>query len=276
MKQKKKSFFVISFLKYFICLRIETKRKTVLICLFALLSLYILLQLSQVNNLTVAKYFPGNHSIALVIAHPDDEAIFFSPTLLYLSKIKHFQMHVLCVTNGNFYGLGEVRSKELFRSCYEYGLEKEQVYLLNDDMFYDHPSIRWNNISMLAKKLELILEERSIDTVLSFGPYGCSGHPNHRDVHLTVRTLTSYRRFFMTDVCFLRYYGGIFEVIYTYFLSSEYKAFFLSWDVLKTFKAMSSHLSQFRYHWILVRYVLINDWTVYDINARVGNELPAY
>ena len=276
MKHKLHYLFASSYLKHLNCARIETRRRTIFFFLLTLALLYTLVELQQVNRWTINKYFPSNHNVALIIAHPDDEAIFFSPTILQLKNENRIRLHVICVTNGNFYGLGAVRSKELFRSCHEFGLEKEQVYLLNDDMFYDHPSIRWRNTSALAQKLREVLAGFKVDTVLSFGPYGCSGHPNHRDVHLTVRTLTDYRRFFITDVCFIRYYGGIFEVIYAYLTNPAKNAFFLSWDILTTYNAMKSHLSQFRFHWILVRYVLVNDWWVYNKNEEVGIELPTF
>lgn len=37
-------------------------------------------------------------SILLVIAHPDDEVLFFGPTLVRGSKIANF--HILCLTSG--------------------------------------------------------------------------------------------------------------------------------------------------------------------------------
>ena len=43
---------------------------------------------------------PGGQkdSIVLVIAHPDDEAMFFVPSILHLRQ--HFHVHVLCLSNG--------------------------------------------------------------------------------------------------------------------------------------------------------------------------------
>ena len=73
--------------------------------------------------------------VALVIAHPDDECMFFSPTLSRLSARKlaspgsssransrrlrgvRVKWTVLCLSNGNACGLGKVREKELFESC---------------------------------------------------------------------------------------------------------------------------------------------------------------
>ena len=37
-------------------------------------------------------------NVLLVIAHPDDEAMFFVPSMLHLRR--HFNVHVLCLSNG--------------------------------------------------------------------------------------------------------------------------------------------------------------------------------
>ena len=51
----------------------------------------------------------------LVIAHPDDEAMFFRPLLDDLSHTHEFYM--LCLSNGNADGLGKIREKELETSA---------------------------------------------------------------------------------------------------------------------------------------------------------------
>jgi N-acetylglucosaminylphosphatidylinositol deacetylase len=50
-----------------------------------------------------------------VIAHPDDEAMFFVPSILQLGAYN--SIHVLCLSNGNYAGLGAIREKELVKSC---------------------------------------------------------------------------------------------------------------------------------------------------------------
>lgn len=46
-----------------------------------------------------------------VIAHPDDEAMFFVPTILALKRNQTNQskMSLLCLSSGNAVGLGEIR-----------------------------------------------------------------------------------------------------------------------------------------------------------------------
>ena len=48
--------------------------------------------------------------IMLVIAHPDDEVMFFSPLLNLAARNKEsLNISILCLSNGNFEGLGSTR-----------------------------------------------------------------------------------------------------------------------------------------------------------------------
>ena len=50
-------------------------------------------------------------SVAIVIAHPDDEAMFFTPTINTLvdsqttNNKQRYDVHIICLSNGNFKGL---------------------------------------------------------------------------------------------------------------------------------------------------------------------------
>jgi N-acetylglucosaminylphosphatidylinositol deacetylase len=57
-----------------------------------------------------------NRSILYVIAHPDDEAMFFVPSILSLRNTGN-KLHLLCLSTGNFGGQGKVREKELHASA---------------------------------------------------------------------------------------------------------------------------------------------------------------
>lgn len=51
--------------------------------------------------------------VLLVIAHPDDECLFFGPTILKLTKSAHCDFHLLCLSSGNHYKKGAQRKLEL-------------------------------------------------------------------------------------------------------------------------------------------------------------------
>lgn len=45
--------------------------------------------------------FPDCKRVLIVIAHPDDESMFFGPTILSLTKRNDCQVYLLCLSNGN-------------------------------------------------------------------------------------------------------------------------------------------------------------------------------
>uniref|UniRef100_A0A8D2JCW2 N-acetylglucosaminylphosphatidylinositol deacetylase n=1 Tax=Sciurus vulgaris TaxID=55149 RepID=A0A8D2JCW2_SCIVU len=67
----------------------------------------------------------------LVIAHPDDEAMFFAPTVLGLTRLKH-RVSLLCFSAGNYYNQGEIRKKELLQSCDVLGIPPSRVMIIDD------------------------------------------------------------------------------------------------------------------------------------------------
>ena len=62
-----------------------------------------------VNDLK--KELPSIGSVLLIIAHPDDEIMFWTPTIrTFLGN--NITLKILCLSNGNYNGLGELREKE--------------------------------------------------------------------------------------------------------------------------------------------------------------------
>ena len=49
-------------------------------------------------------------SVLLIIAHPDDEIMFWTPTIKTLISF-NISMKILCLSNGNYDGLGELRER---------------------------------------------------------------------------------------------------------------------------------------------------------------------
>nr|XP_051680420.1 N-acetylglucosaminyl-phosphatidylinositol de-N-acetylase isoform X5 [Oryctolagus cuniculus] len=74
----------------------------------------------------------GSRSL-LVIAHPDDEAMFFAPTVLGLGRLRH-RVSLLCFSAGNYYNQGEIRKKELLQSCGVLGIPPSSVMIIDNRM----------------------------------------------------------------------------------------------------------------------------------------------
>lgn len=78
--------------------------------------------------------------LLLLTAHPDDESMFFAPTLLGL---RHFDaveaseatktpdVYSLCLSTGNADGLGGIRTKELEGSLDILGVQRENRWILD-------------------------------------------------------------------------------------------------------------------------------------------------
>jgi N-acetylglucosaminylphosphatidylinositol deacetylase len=66
----------------------------------------------------------------LVIAHPDDEAMFFVPTLRALAASRT-PTHILCLCTGDYDRLGARRRGELFASARRLGIEGAAVHIVD-------------------------------------------------------------------------------------------------------------------------------------------------
>lgn len=131
-----------------------------------------------------------NKRICLLIAHPDDEAMFFSPTLLALTNPDSGNhVKILCLSNGNADGLGRMREKELMASAELLGLRsREDVLVLDSPDFIDGMDTRWD-MEKIADLLRQAFSPQiqkggdaptaSIDVLVTFDRYGVSSHPNH-------------------------------------------------------------------------------------------------
>lgn len=142
----------------------------------------------------------------LVIAHPDDESMFFLPTLQHLVEAKQRTVWILCLTNGNYDGLGKTREQELMQVGKWLGVEK--TIILDNPLLRDHPMQRWDRVVVAAAirtalvhhhrnimMLQLVEQSSSTDFVLyTFDANGVSGHVNHIDTFWGVYQLMIQQR----------------------------------------------------------------------------------
>ncbi|KAF1336678.1 N-acetylglucosaminyl phosphatidylinositol de-n-acetylase, partial [Globisporangium splendens] len=135
----------------------------------------------------------------LVTAHPDDESMFFLPLLHSLTQQQQqqqdkgkWQVHLLCLSRGNFDGLGDMREQEM-RACGAFlGMEPPNIRVLEDPRLQDGMQTEWDPAHIAKIVLEYV-EQHAIhavnlvavanEQVFTFDDYGVSGHANHVAVH---------------------------------------------------------------------------------------------
>nr|XP_022335916.1 N-acetylglucosaminyl-phosphatidylinositol de-N-acetylase-like [Crassostrea virginica] len=204
--------------------------------------------------------------VLIITAHPDDECMFFSPTIQALLNAGHF-VHVLCLSNGNFYGLGKTRSLELFSSCEILGVPLRNVHLFNHSDLQDHPAHPWKTKNV-EKIILPVLYYLQPHLVITFDDYGVSGHSNHISIHDALQGLTNkgilpnnLRGFRLESISICRKYVSILDLPMTV-LTSRYLALSSPLGFLKGWWAMLNHWSQFVWfralYIIFSRYMLMN------------------
>ncbi|KAI9110914.1 hypothetical protein K1719_018034 [Acacia pycnantha] len=123
-------------------------------------------------------------NILIVTAHPDDESMFFTPTINYLTSRGHY-IHILCLSIGDADSKGSVRKRELFQACATLKVPMQQVKGLDHSDLQDGFGKVWNH-KLVANLVKEEIDNYNIDMIITFDNYGVLGHCNHRDVHYGV------------------------------------------------------------------------------------------
>ncbi|KAH8879944.1 N-acetylglucosaminyl-phosphatidylinositol de-N-acetylase [Thozetella sp. PMI_491] len=189
----------------------------------------------------VGSRFPTlkNKRICLLIAHPDDEAMFFAPTMLALTRPETGNhVKILCLSSGDADGLGETRKKELVKSGITLGLRNEDdVFVVESPDFPDSMTTTWDTAkiaSLLGSAFAPHLANAgarasaapsaSIDVLVTFDVDGVSGHPNHKSLYHGAKAFIanlvegkagSVDLYTLSSVSVLRKYTGILDVVAT-------------------------------------------------------------
>ncbi|CDI86673.1 N-acetylglucosaminylphosphatidylinositol deacetylase, putative [Eimeria praecox] len=128
--------------------------------------------------------------VLFVTAHPDDECMFFAPSLsLFASKKERFEVFLLCLSTGDYEGLGAERTAELFAAAGAFGIPKENVCCLDDKNMKDGWTT-WSS-KTVCEAVKRFLKDRPqrIHCIFTFDGRGVSSHPNHISVYEGLRLL---------------------------------------------------------------------------------------
>ena len=115
---------------------------------------------------------PNKQYNLLVVAHPDDESIFFTGLLL---KKQKSPWKIICVTDANADGQG-LKRYEQFRAAMK-------LLKISDFMFWNFPDIYEKRLPVhtLAAKLKALPKPKEVYTHGIIGEYG---HPHHQDISM--------------------------------------------------------------------------------------------
>lgn len=224
--------------------------------------------------------------ILFLIAHPDDEVMFFGPTILRL--VKDNEIFLVCLSNGNAEGIGKVREKELLKSCQILGISEQNIEIIENSNLQDSMSLDWNP-ALISGILSNIVIKRGIEIIITFDEFGISRHPNH--IACYYGTLVFFNSletqkphiYVLPSVFILRKYLSFFDLFFTLafylyhlllgsyfsqlFRVKDKKSYHLSINSLSQFRnvqrAMIGHSSQMKwFRWLYIytsRYMIFNE-----------------
>ncbi len=158
-------------------MRGETMRKTTTVALFLLLA----------SVAAVAQ--KPQHVILAVFAHPDDETT-VSPVLARYAREGN-KVYLAIATKGEKGtnpragipagdALAKVRSDEAACACRQLGIEPPIPFGLNDGELGALATPLGRDIQQVADRVEKLIADLHPDLVLTWGPDGGYGHPDHR------------------------------------------------------------------------------------------------
>ncbi|KAI8885177.1 LmbE-like protein [Backusella circina FSU 941] len=229
----------------------------------------ILLSLSVVSLFSILLY--AYHSIAylqtrhelgrqvlILTAHPDDECMFFGPTITSLLHSKS-RLHLLCLSTGNADGLGDVRKRELRKSG--------QILGISHIKSMDHPDLQdgmknqWD-AKLIAEIVKDYATKHKIDTIITFDDKGVSGHANHIACYKGANQASGIQLYRLVSIPLVRKYIGVLDLLLSMKDNTEMTFISPPLAYLLTHKAMRQHNSQLVwFRWLYVtfsRFMFIN------------------
>ncbi|OLY77996.1 N-acetylglucosaminyl-phosphatidylinositol de-N-acetylase [Smittium mucronatum] len=216
-------------------------------------------------------------NVMFVTAHPDDECMFFAPTILALKKRGNVNIKLTCFSTGNAAGLGKVRRVELVKAAEVLGIPSTDIIIIDDESFPDDMKRAWDPV-LMAKALEPIVLMSKTDTIFTFDTQGVSGHPNHISLYIglkfMVKTGIKFKfqpvaLFALDSVSVLRKYMFFFDALFSfgeYYRNASERAMFVSDfnDYQIACRAMHKHESQMAWfrklYLTFSRYMYINTY----------------
>lgn len=128
------------------------------------------------NTVTENNDIENKKHCILIIAHPDDELMFFYPTLKFLMDT-NLIINIILLSDGGYYKLGNERKKEFLNLLNFLGIKDYKIYEYKDDInsYYDSNDV-CNTISNYISEKNIM---EKLSCIFTFDEKGVSNHPNH-------------------------------------------------------------------------------------------------
>lgn len=228
-----------------------------------LLLLFLLTSLvwSHLLSRSPPSFFSTSSRLLLIIAHPDDETMFFSPLIRNAIR-SGVRVFVLCLSSGDYYGEGDIRRRELFDAVVPLGVDPSDVTVMDMDECRD--GHEWSP-SLLLPLIRRFILSLDVQLVCTFDDMGVSGHCNHTACSLTLKTARSIipmRIEFLRleSPSLFRKYSSFLSLFISFIRDSPQSTVISSpSDIISTWRAMTAHRSQllwFRYLYMLTSSLL--------------------
>ncbi|XP_072302716.1 N-acetylglucosaminyl-phosphatidylinositol de-N-acetylase [Eucyclogobius newberryi] len=206
-----------------------------------------------------------------VTAHPDDECMFFAPTIISLVHL-NATVHLLCLSEGNYYNQGSLRKEEMLNSCAVLGIPGSKVSIIDHKNLPDDPIAQWS-VSLVSSVISQHIKMNSINLVLTFDGQGVSGHANHTAIYKAASHLACTGQLpieccllSLETVGLIRKYLSLLELPLSWLLPSSLCCVTNSKGYRQAKTAMLCHRTQllwFRYLYLVFsRYMFVNTFHI--------------
>mmetsp|Transcript_46486 Transcript_46486/g.119965 ORF Transcript_46486/g.119965 Transcript_46486/m.119965 type:complete len:270 (-) Transcript_46486:17-826(-) len=212
-------------------------------------------------------------TVAFVFAHPDDETMFFSPTILRIKEqYANSRILLICLSNGDYDGKGAIREKELHQAASSLGIDgkRDSVILVKDSRLQDGPHFWDEEVvkSVVDRVIAPFRREGGGMTLFTFDEGGVSGHKNHISVFNGCRELkkvqSDIKMFKLKSETLWRKYAGPSLVSDVLSPSSPPRLAVISPNPDRVNEAMAKHASQYvffrRVYVLFSSYCWVNVW----------------
>lgn len=229
-------------------------------------------KLKSMFSISDTKDISSSGSVLLIIAHPDDEIMFWTPTIKYLMSY-NLTIKILCLSNGNYYGIGEIREKEFYNVAKELKMEESQI--LNIPELQDNINIKWDP-NVVSKQIQDFLAlNKDVKIILTFDNNGVTKHPNHISCNEGLKNYVNNNKeelikngiqiYFLDSFNFALQYTFIFPFLNYLFKRNGYMTmyFYYSYKWMKIYKSQFNLLR--KVHTIMSGYSFFNSYTKYEI-----------